>query len=159
MCNGESTRVAKGGSIAVLHPISPFPLCRTRSPSSSSSSTSSSSDDEIQEEETLLYFTNPLSKTSGTNVEMAGFDQQSTHAAWVVIQCVFPFTFHIQRLVLCHANANVVATAISHLLLQPKDPTHSVPSRLDRKTGNGNSNANSNWALARGALSGGECLC
>ncbi|EMD66005.1 hypothetical protein GGP41_010162 [Bipolaris sorokiniana] len=85
MCNGESTRVTQGGSIAVLHPTPPFPLRRTRSSSSSSSSTSSSSDDEIKQDEILLYFTNPLSKKSGTNVEMAGFDQQSTHAAWVVI--------------------------------------------------------------------------
>ncbi|XP_014552752.1 hypothetical protein COCVIDRAFT_41134 [Bipolaris victoriae FI3] len=85
MCNGESTRVTQGGSIAVLHPTPPSPLRRTRSSSSSFSSTSSSSDDETQQEEILLYFTNPLSKTSGTNVEMAGFGQQSTHAAWVVI--------------------------------------------------------------------------
>ncbi|EUC41486.1 hypothetical protein COCMIDRAFT_29735 [Bipolaris oryzae ATCC 44560] len=88
MCNGESTRVTQGGSIAVLHPTPPSPGRRTRSSSSSSSSSSSifsSSDDETQQEEILLYFTNPLSKTSGTNVEMAGFDQQSTHAAWVVI--------------------------------------------------------------------------
>ncbi|EMD84955.1 hypothetical protein COCC4DRAFT_154680 [Bipolaris maydis ATCC 48331] len=86
MCNGESTRVTQGGSIAVLHPTPPSPLLRrTHSSSSSSSSVSSSSDDEIQQEEILLYFTNPLSKTSSTNVEMAGFDHQTTHAAWVVI--------------------------------------------------------------------------
>lgn len=139
MCNGESTRVTQGGSIAVLHPTPPSPLRRTRSSSSSFSSTSSSSDDETQQEEILLYFTNPLSKTSGTNVEMAGFGQQSTHAAWVVIQYVLPF--HIT--LLWFANANVVAMAISHHLLRPKHPTHSAPSQSNRKTGSGNSNANS----------------
>jgi len=62
MCNGSSTRVSQGGSIAVLRPTSH--LARTH-----------------QEQEMVLFFTNPLSKC-GTNVECQGlYDvlQQDSH--------------------------------------------------------------------------------
>ncbi|KAF1841534.1 uncharacterized protein K460DRAFT_318600 [Cucurbitaria berberidis CBS 394.84] len=66
MCNGNSTRVAQGGSIAVLRPTSH--LVRTQS-----------------EEDMLLVFSNQLAYP-GTRVEFQGLDedfQQERH--WVVI--------------------------------------------------------------------------
>ncbi|USP82268.1 uncharacterized protein yc1106_09542 [Curvularia clavata] len=77
MCNGASTRTTQGGSIAVLHPI--HPPQRIPSSSSISSSSCSSSDDEDQQpqaNEILVFFSNTLSKTSGTNVEVHGLHEQ-----------------------------------------------------------------------------------
>ncbi|KAH6878449.1 hypothetical protein BKA58DRAFT_96088 [Alternaria rosae] len=68
MCNGSSSRVSQGGSIAVLRPTSH--LARTH-----------------PEQEMVLFFTNPLSKC-GTNVECQGLNdvfQQDSHR--LVIHC------------------------------------------------------------------------
>jgi hypothetical protein len=67
MCNGNSTRVSQGGSIAVLRPTSH--LTRTSS-----------------EEEMFLFFSNQFSKP-GTSIEFQGLDEgfpQDRH--WIVIQ-------------------------------------------------------------------------
>ncbi|EDU49819.1 oxoglutarate iron-dependent oxygenase protein [Pyrenophora tritici-repentis] len=66
MCNGTSTRVSQGGSIAVLRPT--HHLIRTHS-----------------EEDMLLFFSNRFS-APGTSVEFQGLDEsilQDIH--WVVI--------------------------------------------------------------------------
>ena len=73
MCNGASTRVSQGGSIAVLRPT--HHLTRTQS-----------------EEEMLLLFHNQFSKP-GTSVKFQGLDdgfQQDKH--WIVIQYALHFT-------------------------------------------------------------------
>ncbi|KAH7078653.1 hypothetical protein BKA63DRAFT_437916 [Paraphoma chrysanthemicola] len=66
MCNGHSTRVSQGGSIAVLRPT-PH-LKRTQS-----------------EEEMLMFFSNRCS-TRGTSVEFEGWnDDEQADRHWIII--------------------------------------------------------------------------
>ncbi|KAF2818786.1 hypothetical protein CC86DRAFT_153961 [Ophiobolus disseminans] len=66
MCNGESTRVSQGGSIAVLRPTQH--LQRSQS-----------------EEDMLLFFSNRCA-TKGTSVQFEGWsDQEQKERHWVVI--------------------------------------------------------------------------
>lgn len=67
MCNGHSTRVSQGGSIAVLRPT-PH-LKRTQS-----------------EEEMLLFFSNRCA-TRGTSIEFEGWnEEEQADRRWIVIQ-------------------------------------------------------------------------
>jgi hypothetical protein len=67
MCNGHSTRVSQGGSIAVLHATQH--LQRPQS-----------------EEEMLLFFSNRCA-TPGTSVDFEGWDnEEHNDKHWVVIQ-------------------------------------------------------------------------
>jgi hypothetical protein len=67
MCNGQSSRVSQGGSIAVLRPTQHFKRSQS-------------------EDELLLFFSNRCA-SRGTSVEVEGWnedEQKSNH--WVVIQ-------------------------------------------------------------------------
>jgi hypothetical protein len=67
MCNGQSSRVSQGGSIAVLRPTQHFK--RTQS-----------------EDEMLLFFSNRCA-SRGTSVEFEGWnDEEQNDSHWVVIQ-------------------------------------------------------------------------
>jgi len=69
MCNGHSTRVSQGGSIAVLRPT-PRPTGSQR------------------EEDILLFFSNHFS-TPGTSLEIQGWKHDEALARhWLVIQYV-----------------------------------------------------------------------
>ena len=67
MCNGQSTRVSQGGSIAVLRPTQH--LQRSQS-----------------EEDMLLFFSNRCA-TPGTRIDFEGWaDKERKDKHWVVIQ-------------------------------------------------------------------------
>jgi hypothetical protein len=108
MCNGHSTRVSQGGSIAVLKPTPHFKRTHTN-------------------DDMLLFFSNRL-RSQGTSIELQGWgDEARRKSHWVVIQ------YASLPLPLPHSNPHCHFLTYDSNALSSRDGDLSIPSTPERE--------------------------